>query len=241
VTRASPERILPPWVGIADMRHADPVGLSRISDKLGSRDCQRYATFRSEKRRQEFLLGRWLLRRATAAWLGDASRVTLDSTPSGVPTVMVPEGYPPITASLSHTGGWFACALTFNGTLGIDIEPIIKRDFEAMDELAFSDTGYPPLDQLPVEIRPREFYKRWTRHEARFKIMQAGYLSSPVLEHTCIIHDRLMMSLCIADAESDPPLPRVMEWIRDTEFRICNNVSCLEPVLCTQGLDATTA
>jgi phosphopantetheinyl transferase len=154
---------------------------------------------------------------------------------------MAPEGYPPITASLSHAGGWFACALTFNGTLGIDIEPIIKRDFEAMDDLAFSGTGYPPLGRLPVDIQPREFYKRWTRHEARFKTMQVGHLSSPVLEHTCIIHHRLMLSLCIADMESDPSPPRVMEWMRDTGFRICNNVFCQEPVLCEHGLGATTA
>jgi phosphopantetheinyl transferase len=125
--------------------------------------------------------------------------------------------------------------------LGIDIEPIIKRDFAAMDDLAFSEAGYTPLARLPVDIRPREFYKRWTRHEARFKIMQAGHLSSPVLEHTCIIHDRLMLSLCIADAEPDPDTLRVMEWLRDVEFRICEMASCQETVLCAHGLGATNA
>jgi phosphopantetheinyl transferase len=230
-----------PWVCIADMRNAVPVGLSQLFDKLGTHDRQRYVTFRSAKRQQEFLLGRWLLRLATTTWLGNDFGITIDSTPLGVPTVRVPEGYPPITASLSHAGGWFACALTFNGTLGIDIEPIIKRDFEAMDGLAFSEAGYTPIALLPADIRPMEFYKRWTRHEARFKIMQAGHHSSPVLEHTCIIHNRLMLSLCIAGAKSGPDTLRVMEWLRDMEFRICETVSCQETVLRAHDLGETIA
>ena len=225
---------------MANIRHADPVGLSRILNGLEAHDRRRYATFRSKKRQHEFLLGRWLLRRATTAWLGDAPGVTFDSTPSGIPYVLAPDGYPPITASLSHARGWFACALTFNGALGIDIEPIIKRDFEAMDDLAFHDSDHTAIKRLPVDIQPREFYKRWTRHEARIKIMQAGCLPSPVLAHTCLIHDNLMMSLCIADEGTDPAQLCVMEWMCDTEFRICESVSWQAPVLYTPDLCATT-
>jgi hypothetical protein len=111
-----------------------------------------------------------------------------------------------MTASLSHAGGWFACALTYNGTLGIDIEPIIRRDFESLDDPAFSDSCHPALSRLPVDIRPREFYKRWTRHEARFKTIQAGHPPSPVLAHSCIIHDSLVLSLFMADAGSEAEL-----------------------------------
>lgn len=214
-----------PWVGIADMCDADPVGLSEISNNLGPHDCKRFATFGSEKRQREFLLGRWLLNRAAIAWLGEATEVTFDSTPSGALHVRVPNDCPPIAASLSHAGGWFACALTFNGALGIDIEPIIERDFEVMDEMAFSDVGYPPLSQFPVDVRPQEFYKRWTRHEAHFKIMQVEHLPASVIAHTCIIHYRLMLSLCIADAGSDPNPPKVMEWMCDTGFRICETAA----------------
>ena len=223
------------------MRHADPVGLSRIADKLGSRDRLRYASCRSEKRRHEFLLGRWLLHHATAAWPADASMITFDSTPSGAPCVKVPDGCPPVRASLSHAGGWFACALTFNGALGIDIEPIITRDFESMDDLAFSDSGYPALRRYPVDIRPREFYTRWTRHEARFKTIPAGHPPSPVILHTGIIPDNLMLSLCMADAESEFTPSGVMEWVGGTEFRICKAVSWQEPVLYAPDLCATTS
>jgi len=225
MTLAAPKTTMPPWVGIAELRDADPEGLARIANNLGPHDCRRYATFLSKKRRREFLLGRWMLRRAASAWLGGATEVTFDSTPSGAPYGIAPNGYPPIAASLSHAGGWFACALTFDGALGIDIEPIIKRDFEAMDDLAFSEAGYPPLSQLPVDVRPQEFYKRWTRHEAHFKIKQAIHLPSPVIAHTCIIHDRVMLSLCIADAGSNPNPPGVMEWTRDTGFRICETAA----------------
>lgn len=241
MTLASPDTILRPWVGIADMRNAEPVGLTRVLDNLGSHDRQRYTTFRSAKRRQEFLLGRWLLHLATRKWLGNDFEIKIDSSPSGVPTVMVPEGYPSITASLSHAGGWFACALTSSGALGIDIEPIVKRDFEAMDDLAFSEAGYTPIARLPADIQPREFYKRWTRHEARYKVIQAGHRSSPMIEHSCIIHNRLMLSLCIADAKSGPDTYSVMEWLRDMEFRTCEMVSCQETVLCTHASGAATA
>jgi 4'-phosphopantetheinyl transferase len=222
------------------MRHADPGGLSRIADNLGSHDRQRYATFRSEKRRQEFLLGRWLLRRATAAWPVDAAGFTFDSTPSGAPYVMAPGGYPPVAASLSHAGGWFACALAFNGALGIDIEPIIDRDFESMNDLVFSGSGYPALNRLPVDIRPREFYTRWTRHEARFKTMPTGHPPSPVIMYSCIIHGSLLLSLCLTDAGPEFAFPCVMEWVGDTDFRICEAVSWQEPVLYTPDLCTTT-
>jgi len=239
VTLTFPDRILPPWVGIANIRHTDPVGLSRILSGLEAHDRQRYTTFRSKKRQHEFLLGRWLLHRATTAWLGDASGVTFDSTPTGIPYVIAPDGYPPITASLSHAGGWFACALTFNGALGIDIEPIIKRDFEAMDDLALYDSGHTAIKRLPVDIQPLEFYKRWTLHEARIKIMHAGHLPSPALAHTCLIHNNLMLSLCIADEVTDPAPLCVMEWMGDTEFRICEAASWQAPVLYTADLCAS--
>lgn len=203
------------------MRDADPIELSQIVDNLGTHDRRKFATLGSKKRRREFLIGRWLLRHAAIAWLGDESEVTFDSTPTGSLQVVTPESYPPIAASLSHAGGWFACALTFNGALGIDIEPIIKRDFEAMDKLAFAESGHPPLSQIPADVRPQEFYRRWTRHEAYFKIKQAEPPFSPFIEHTCIIDDRLMLSLCIAESVSDKKPPGVMEWVRHTGFQIC--------------------
>lgn len=213
-----------PWVCIADMSDTDPPGLSQIWSNLGPHDLQRFATFGSKKRQREFLLGRWLLCRAAIAWLGETTKITFDSTSSGSLHVRGPKGCPPITASLSHASDWFACALTFNGSIGIDIEPIIDRDFVSMDDLAFSENGHPPLSQVPIDVRPQEFYKRWTLHEARFKFKQAEHLPSPFIEHTCIIHNRLMLSFCIAKSGSDKKLPGVMEWVHHTGFQICESV-----------------
>lgn len=77
---------------------------------------------------------------------------------------------------------------------------MVERDFIAMDELAFANENYPCFRELPREMQKREFYRRWTREEARFKAL-FGLEAPPAIsfaEHSCVVDDELMLSLCIA-------------------------------------------
>lgn len=145
----------------------EALDLASARRRLGPRDRRRYAGFRSEKRRREFLAGRALLQQ-----LGS----TADSGPDGI----VPK------ASVSHARGWVACVVVSSGRPGIDIEPMIDRDFDKLGEWAFGSGG-----------TRNEFYERWTRHEARIKAFGDGEARRSHIERTWFLGDAAALSVCL--------------------------------------------
>lgn len=219
------------WIGIAQSCQVDAKYLVTIAADLGPRDSQRFGNFGSEKRRREFLLGRWILRQACFDWLGDESgMLAFDSTPEGAIKVAShtrPTDIKDIKVSLSHTGNWIACALLAghaSGTgIGIDIESMYERDYPALDEMAFAPGEHLPLHLLPTEAHRHEFYLRWTRHEACFKA--TGRMPDPHRcdKHSHIIHDSLMISLCIFGESVPPSSIRIGEWHQNHGFLVCTD------------------
>jgi len=128
------------WVAFARIADIGRPALDATRRTLSSAERRRYLRFASRRRAREFLAGRWLLASSRRAWRGrDGS------------------------ASLSHSGGWVACALSARGLPGVDIEPMVKRDFATLGAWAFQD------DWEETDDAPRAFYGRWTRYEARLK------------------------------------------------------------------------
>lgn len=153
--------VRPAWIALARIADIGAHGLAQARRRLGPQDRRRYAAFGSAKRRREFLAGRWLLR-VSASARGD--RVRFDSSPLGG----VAASGARLAASVSHAGGWVACALLEGGAVGVDLEPMVERDFAAAGRWAFD----------AANDSPREFYARWTRYEARLKARRdhdAGY------------------------------------------------------------------
>src|SRR5205823_5330556 len=72
-------------------------------------------------RRREFLAGRWLVEASRSAW---------KRTGGGT--------------SISHSGGWVACALLERGSPGVDIEPMVERDFARLGAWAFPPAAREP-------------------------------------------------------------------------------------------------
>jgi phosphopantetheinyl transferase len=145
----------------------DALNLAAAWRRLGPRDRRRYAGFRSDKRRREFLAGRALLQR-----LGS----TADSSSDGI----VPK------ASVSHARGWVACVVVNSGRPGIDIEPMIDRDFNALGEWAFGTGG-----------TREQFYERWTRYEARIKAFGDGKPRASHRERSWTIGGKVAVSVCV--------------------------------------------
>jgi hypothetical protein len=132
------------WIAYARIADIGAPALAATRTRLGPNDRARLARFATPRRRREFLAGRWLL----------AASRSVSKKRGG--------------ASISHSGGWVACALLERGVPGVDIEPMVARDFLKLGAWAFPPRGREPWPRAPRDAR-RAFYGRWTRHEARLK------------------------------------------------------------------------
>jgi phosphopantetheinyl transferase len=161
------------WIAAGRIAELGAQALSQARRRLGRLDRRRFARFRSDKRRREFLAGRCLLQR-----LGKG--LPFDSSPEGGVKMTGRFG-----ASISHARGWVACVVVSSGRPGIDIEPMIERDFDKLGEWAFGRGG-----------SREEFYQRWTRYEARIKAFGDGAARASHAEHTYFLQERIAVSVC---------------------------------------------
>jgi len=139
------------WIAYARIVDIGARALGATREQLSSAERTRYARFATPRRRREFLAGRWLLAASRSAWNRSGG------------------------ASISHSGGWVAVALVGRGVPGVDIEPMVARDFLKLGAWAFPASGREPWPRAPRDAR-RAFYGRWTRYEARLKgAKSAGY------------------------------------------------------------------
>lgn len=149
--------VRPAWVALARIADIGAHRLAAARRRLGPADRRRYRAIKSARRRREFLAGRWLLGASAAAL---RCRARFDASPQGGVAVLPAR----LAASVSHAGGWVACALLEGSAAGLDLEPMVERDFAAAGRWAFDAA----VDS------PREFYARWTRYEARLKARRDG-------------------------------------------------------------------
>jgi phosphopantetheinyl transferase len=167
------------WIAAARIADLGAQALALARRRLGQRDRRRFARFRSDKRRREFLAGRCLLQR-----LGRG--LPFDSSPGGGVIMAGRFG-----ASISHARGWVACVVVSSGQPGIDIEPMIERDFNKLGEWAFGSAD------APTFMSREEFYERWTRYEARIKAFGDGEARASHAERTWLLSDRVALSVCV--------------------------------------------
>lgn len=163
--------------------------LAAARRRLGRRDRRRYGGFRSDKRRREFLAGRALLQ---------LMGLSFDSAPDGSIQAAGRAG-----ASLSHARGWVACVVVSAGRAGVDIEPMVERDFDALARWAFGE-------DTPASTSREDFYRRWTRHEARIKAFGDAKPRGSHAERTWILGGQVALSVCVPRSSrlSFSPLPR---------------------------------
>ena len=162
------------WVVAARIADLGTRALAQARRRLGRLDRRRYSRFRSAKRRREFLAGRCLLQRM-------GKGLPFDSSPEGGVEMSGRFG-----ASLSHARGWIACVVVSSGRPGIDIEPMIERDFDKLGEWAFGSGG-----------TREQFYERWTRYEARIKAFGDGAARRSHAERTWFLGGRVALSVCV--------------------------------------------
>jgi len=170
------------WIVAACIAALGAQALSRARRRLGWRDRQRFARFRSDKRRREFLAARCLLQR-----LGKG--LPFDSSPGHGVKMTGRFG-----ASVSHARGWVACVVVSSGRPGIDIEQMLERDYAKLAEWVEADGG--GRLQAGPDMR-KAFYRHWTRYEARIKAFGNGKARASHDEHTWFLAGGVALSVCV--------------------------------------------
>lgn len=129
--------------------------------------------------RQRFIAARGILRCLLARYLGTSPReIVFKYGPAGKPEIANPTTS--LQFNLSHSGSTALYALSWDCTLGIDIE-VSRQHFslESLANLIFSVQEQSELKTYPVEQRIDAFLRGWTRKEAFFKATGDG-LSFPL-------------------------------------------------------------
>jgi 4'-phosphopantetheinyl transferase len=149
-------------------------------DWLSASEISRLNGMRIPKRRDDWRLGRWTVKRAMAIYLdlpGHPQALTdIEVRPaqSGAPEVFVRNQPAPVTISLSHRGGTAACAIALPGVeLGCDLE-IGEPRGEAFIADYFTAEEQQSIEGTPSADRPLLLALLWSAKESALKALRAG-------------------------------------------------------------------
>jgi 4'-phosphopantetheinyl transferase len=189
-TQSSPDQPAAIEVYWAEQIEAD---MAVGNDWLSAAELARLDRIRFPKRRDDWRLGRWIAKRAVAAYLGARSdcwglaEIELRPDSSGAPQVFCGGWRAPVSFSLSHRAGRAVCALAEPGVaLGCDLELIEPRSAAFASDY-FTDEEQTRVARAPAEERNRLLNLLWSGKESALKALRVGLrmdtrclLASPV-------------------------------------------------------------
>ena len=145
-------------------------------DWLSAAERARLDTFRFDKRRHDWLLGRWTAKQAlmAVAALSDPGRSEIGTAPDGAPLPRV-DGRPfPGTLSLSHSNDRAFCVVTLGRTnLGCDIELIETRG-PSFAETYFTNSENDRIANADERDRDLLTTMIWSAKESVLKALRIG-------------------------------------------------------------------
>lgn len=151
-------------------------------DFLSPAERDRLAGLRFERRRSEWLLGRWTAKQVIRCGSNLLAGVPLDqlsiqNAPGGVPQVFFGLGGERLngTVSISHRDHMAACAWTGDteSGLGIDIDLVEKRDPSFLSDY-FTPTEQAFARALPGDVQDLWITLAWSAKEAVLKVLGVG-------------------------------------------------------------------
>lgn len=149
-------------------------------DAFTNEELARANAYHFSRDRDRFLCRRHLLREILSRYVGrQPNDVQFYTAGRGKPYLSRVEDATKIEFNLSTAQSCMALAVSGKWPVGIDIE----YDDPAIDELSilrycFSDATVQRLISLPRSARREQFFKLWTRLEARVKLSGDGLLST---------------------------------------------------------------
>ena len=170
--------------------------LADYLDLLPASEIEKYRSYRFDRHRKRYLIGRALLRTVLSHCTGLApNHIEISREDHGRPYILPSAMTSPPQFSLSYTDGLVAAALTAECIVGIDVEHTEKEiDYIEISENYFSTPEYWELKQLPEDQRKKRFFELWTLKEAYVKAQGRG-LHIPLDE----------VSFHLRDEMKDPP------------------------------------
>ena len=158
--------------------------LPTAKDWLSRDEALQFDRLRFEKRRSDWLLGRWTAKNAVALSLGlhespaGLSQVEIRAAPSGAPAVFFVNRFADqtqrVTISLSHSCGRAMCAISLSKVaLGCDIEKVEARSDAFVADYFTTDEQLTIAKSAP-NARTRVSTLIWSAKESALKALQTG-------------------------------------------------------------------
>jgi hypothetical protein len=154
----------------------------------------RFQSLKRDKRRRDWLLGRWTAKRLTAQYIESItgrrpalSDIVITTDPDGAPRLHSRNGYAFINRlaiSISHSHGYAFCALTDvpGRRPGADIEYIEQRNPAFVSDF-FTDVEIERVHRAPPSAQPLLTTAIWSAKEAALKSIRRGL----TVDTRCII------------------------------------------------------
>lgn len=146
---------------------------------LSAAEQTRFAALKSDKRKRDWLLGRWTAKRLVQTVLAgrgvraSAVDVVIDNQESGEPYLAQPAQ--PLSLSISHAHGHAVCALVEQADcrLGVDLELVEPRSAEFVASYC-TPVEQAALAAAPPQLHPLLATAVWSAKEAALKALGKG-------------------------------------------------------------------
>jgi 4'-phosphopantetheinyl transferase len=177
------DRLPEATVRIVDRSAVDELDLDGTAARLDARGRRRLDEG-SPAAARRFLVGRALITRTVSETFGVAESLVIVSArcadcglEHGRPTIDI--GGSPVSASVSHTTGSTAVAISSASSIGIDLERLDPRRFAGVEGVALSPAELRRWSALPGTERLRALAEQWTMKEAILKALGTGLRMDP--------------------------------------------------------------
>ncbi len=224
------------WL-VGDQRELAQTGIGAMPDKiLCAREFDVYQNLFTEKRRQDWLIGRWTAKRVVARLKGNLApapeylgRLEIERLATGEPAVRNRPGrsVPVNSLSISHAGEKALVAGTTmkNVRLGVDIEQVVDRHRGlARDFFTSRERTY--VERLPASLRSHGVNIIWSVKEAVLKVLGVGLSVSsltvecipPPLKEPCLYWQRCAVRIPAYPESAKRVYDIVAQWKIRTGF-----------------------
>jgi len=184
-----------------------------LSERLSLGEKSRLASFKLPQRRQQYILGRLLLKDLAGTMFGINNPEILHRA-GGAPYLAQNDAE--FNCSLSHSGPYLLAGLSSCGALGIDIEHYQPRQMSRLVDHYFHPDEQIRFHQLSESDQADYFFRLWTCKEALAKQSGEGIKLGKLKNAVSGLADRLYLlqgdDYCGAIASELEPLYWQANW-----------------------------
>lgn len=132
--------------------------------------------FHADEIRNQFVIGRGILRTILGAYLAlDPRGVCFGYGRHGKPMLSRVHHADDLQFNLSHSGDWLLCALTRGHAIGVDVEQLRPTlDQAGIAACIFSDADRAAFDREPKHLQLKKLFEAWVHKEAYVKALGLG-------------------------------------------------------------------